>query len=148
MIRSATTLLIAVTATALIATTVSADHHETPWDQAEVAKLAEEFVAVIGKIGVAQASAARAENSEARDLVKNDLAMLKHNAKYLARILKQGQTRKSTWPVANRCGDLVARTRRHAAETPVLPDQADNIARAEEIIAKIRGFYGKDPAES
>ncbi len=118
---------------------------EVEWDQKKVAQLTKELERAIGQIQITARTADDPENAEARQQVEEDLKLLKRNVRQLGQLLAGNQDRKASWPIAKRCSALIQRTRRNAAETPTLPGQEENIARAEALIAQIGSYYGAEP---
>ena len=128
---------------ALVILASSASAAETPeWDQKKVTSLVKDLGAVVGQIQLTEGRADDPELARTRARVGEELKLLKHNLRYLGKLLSQGEDRKGSWPFAKYCEQLIRRVRRTAAEVPVLPEQGPNVEKAEALIAEISRYYG------
>jgi hypothetical protein len=131
---------------ALVLLTGAASAAERPeWDQKEVTRLVEELRNVVIKIQLSED--VKGEDpavAQARGRMVEELRLLKHNLRYLAQLLSQGEDRKGSWPFAKYCERLIHRVRRAAAETPVLPEQGPLIEKAEKLVMQIARYYGNE----
>ena len=117
------------------------------WDQKKVTSLVKDLGAVVGQIRLTEGRVDDPELAKARAQVGEELKLLKHNLRYLGKLLSQGEDRKGSWPFAKYCAQLIKRVRRTAAEVPVLPEQGPNVEKAEALIAEIGTYYGVAPLD-
>jgi hypothetical protein len=141
MIRS---IVGTVALTLILAAGAATGATATPWDQEKVTGLVKELRAVVAEIQVTEKSVDDPALVEARAQVVEELALLRHNLRYLEQLLAKGEDREHSWPFAKYCENLIERVRRTAAKLPVLPEQEANVGKAEALIAEIGGYYGAD----
>ena len=116
------------------------------WDQKATTALVKEFVSTLAKVKVETRKTDNVASDAAREFLIEDLELLNRCARKLSAELSSGRDRTTSWPRANRCRALVARTRAHAKDALLEPAQSENIDHANELIAQIGEYYGTDVA--
>ena len=131
----------------LLGAAPAAAQEEVAWDQAEVTKLVDELVVAIGRIQVTGKAEGTPEVQEELRPALKDLAELKREVRNLSQQLRGGKGRVESWPRAKRVSVVLARVRSHGAGDPLVAENEAHIAKAEELIAQIRTFYGAEPPD-
>jgi phage shock protein A len=112
------------------------------WDEAEVAKLANQLVSAVANIKNNVAGRREeADPSSARWVVLDDLMQLQHRAVAFEGLVRSGQGRDKTEPVFRRIRSAVDNARRDAPAFPDVQKQREHIDRAQSALTALTAYY-------
>ena len=114
----------------------------TAWDEAEVAKLAQQLVVEVAAIKENIAGRRdEADPQSARWVVLDDLMQLQHRVVAFEGLVRAGQGRENTEPVFRRIQTAVDNARRDAPAFPEVQKQREHIDRAAAALTALSSYY-------
>ncbi|MCH6563594.1 MAG: hypothetical protein IH800_14385 [Myxococcales bacterium] len=123
---------------------------EDGWDQERAAKLARTLTQQVSELRrhlKSQAPGSVGATQRQRFALEEDLRLLGHTTKRLARALEQGKGREETRPTARRVGSFLRDTRADAQGAVASAAMLEKIKAANTTIAELAVMYGADPAD-